>query len=85
MNKFIKCLPLCALMLVGVSVLSGCIFTLSAPTLTLQGYTLSWESQKNAQKYEVVFNDTSIIVNENKLDISQYLNDSSTQTVKVKT
>lgn len=84
MNKFIKCLPLCALMLVVVSVLSGCIFTLSAPTLTLQGYTLSWESQKNAQKYEVVFNDTSIIVNENKLDISQYLNDSSTQTVKVK-
>ena len=64
--------------------LSGCIFTLGAPTLTLDGYNLQWESQNSVSKYEVVLNDQHVFVETESLNVAQYLDEPGTYDVKVK-
>ncbi len=85
MNKFLKYSPLYALLIVVVSVFSGCLFTIPTPTVAVDGYILSWDSNTYAKNYEVVLNDESMIVADNSLDMAWYLNSSGVQSAKVKT
>ena len=85
MNKFLKHSPLYALLIVVVSVFSGCLFTIPTPTVAVDGYILSWDSNTYAKNYEVVLNDESMIVADNSLDMAWYLNSSGVQSAKVKT
>ena len=84
MKKILKHLGLLAFVFVVLIGFSGCLFTLSAPTLTMNGYIIEWENQSNASKYEVILNEDKIITEQNSIDVAQYIKDSGTYTVKVK-
>lgn len=84
MNKLLKYLSAFAFVFVVLIGFSGCLFTLSTPTLTREGYLIKWEEQSSASKYQVVLNDQNIISEQNSIDIAQYIVDSGEYTVKVK-
>ena len=83
MKKILKILPAFVFVLF-VACLSGCLFTISAPQLTLNGNIISWGTDSNAQKYELILNDKSILTNENSINLNYYVDDSGAYTAKVK-
>ena len=84
MKKLLKGSALIVFALFVLGCLSGCIFTLNAPTINLNGYVLEWDSQASASKYQVVLNDETVYVNDTNLNIAQYLQNSGSYKVKVK-
>lgn len=84
MKKLLKNSAILVFAFFVIGCLSGCLFTLSAPSINMTGYELKWDNPGNVSKYEVVLNDQSIYVDSESLNIAQYIQDSGTYNVKVK-
>ena len=84
MKKLLKFIPLLSLFLIFACTFGGCIFTIPAPQLTLNGNFLEWETDGHAQKYEVVLNEKSIYCDTSGLNVAYYVQESGKQTAKIK-
>ena len=84
MPKFLKHISFFALLLFLVGCFSGCLFTLSAPTLSISGNVLTWAKDGNASKYELVLNERTITTTENSVNVAYYVEDGGEQNVKIR-
>ena len=84
MKKLLKFIPLLSLFLIFACTSGGCIFTIPAPQLTLNGNFLEWKTDGHAQKYEVVLNEKSIYCDTSGLNVAYYVQESGKQTAKIK-
>lgn len=75
-------LPFILCMLVLLTLLAGC--SVSTPTLTVDGYTVSWNSVDRASGYEVNVDNVTFTTTDNEVNLITYLQKGNIASVRVR-